>query len=315
MIARIETTAADATSRVSAGAALLIGEALIDIVEESGTSEEFVGGSPTNTAIGVARQGHTARLLTRLGRDPRGQRIAALLSAESVELLDESWTSAPTSTAHARIEADGSARYTFDLDWSLPAVSPERVDLVHAGSIGLFLEPGGSDVLRLLRELSASSLVTLDPNVRASLLPDHAVAVRRFEDAAAVADLVKLSDEDAEWLYPKQTTETILEHILALGPRVVVMTLGPAGSCAMSGASEARVAAMPVSVVDTISAGDSFMACLISCLLEQGVDGVAEALEETLRRAACASAIAVSVAGANPPLRRDLDELYASIAD
>jgi fructokinase len=306
---------ADATTR----SALLIGEALIDIVErtreadsggEPGESDgpvEFVGGSPANTAIGVARLGHRARLFTRIGRDPRGERIAALLQTESVELLPESWSPSRTSTAHARLMEDGSASYVFDLEWSLPRCTPEPVDLVHAGSIALFLEPGGSEVLRLLRESAPTRLVTVDPNIRPSLLPDRAAALRRFEDAAAVADLVKLSDEDAEWLYPGESPEAVAARVLGLGPRVAVVTMGAEGSYGASAMGSARVPAAPVTVIDTISAGDSVMACLISSLLERGVDGVASSLPEVLGRAARAAAIAVSAAGANPPRRAQLD--------
>jgi fructokinase len=202
---------------------------------------------------------------------------------------------------------DGSASYVFDLEWSLPRCTPEPVDLVHAGSIALFLEPGGSEVLRLLRESAPTRLVTVDPNIRPSLLPDRAAALRRFEDAAAVADLVKLSDEDAEWLYPGESPEAVAARVLGLGPRVAVVTMGAEGSYGASAMGSARVPAAPVTVIDTISAGDSVMACLISSLLERGVDGVASSLPEVLGRAARAAAIAVSAAGANPPRRAQLD--------
>ncbi|MBK0417537.1 carbohydrate kinase [Leucobacter sp. CSA1] len=280
----------------------------MDIMTSDGETREFIGGSPANAAVGVARLGHSARLLTRLGRDPRGERIAAHLEGEAVELLPESWREEPTSTAQAIIAADGSATYHFDISWEVPSVAVDDVDLVHAGSIALFLEPGGSDVLRLLREFAPRAIVTVDPNIRPSLLPDHAVALRRFEDAAAVADLVKLSDEDAEWLYPGTTPEAAAERIRALGPAIVVVTLGAEGALALNAAGRARIPAHPVDVVDTISAGDSVMASLISSLLERGVELSQAELATVLDRAARAAAIAVSVAGANPPLRAQLED-------
>lgn len=298
---------------VSAKSVLVVGEALIDIVEEGESVQEFVGGSPANTAIGVARQGHRARLFTRIGQDERGERIANHLANEAVELLADSWSSAPTSVAHVRIEADGSARYAFELDWCLPRVSLAPVNLVHVGSIGLYLQPGNGEVLRLLRERGEHCLVTLDPNIRPSLLLDREAAVHTFESAAAEADLVKLSDEDAEWLYPDLDVAGVLLRVRELGARIAVVTLGAEGSCALSAHGPARVAAVPGPLVDTISAGDSFMASLISCLLERGVEASAVELEAVLLRASCASAIAVSVAGANPPLRSELDALHASL--
>lgn len=297
-----------------AASALIIGEALIDILEEGGIRDEYVGGSPANAAIGVARLGHRTRLLTRIGRDSRGDAIAVHLANDSVELAETSWTETPTSTAHATIGADGSARYKFDLDWSLPRIPHESAALVHVGSFAATIEPGSSEVLRFLREHGDSYLITLDPNIRPSLLSDHAAVVRRFEEFAAASDLVKLSDEDAEWLYPGIDTLTTLQHIRSLGPQIAIMTLGPDGACGIGESGPVKVDARPVEVVDTISAGDSYMASLISCLLERGLDEVDASLQETLERAACASAIAVSVAGANPPHRHALDALHSSAA-
>lgn len=287
--------------------ALIIGETLIDIVEQPGQATEFIGGSPANLAVGLARLGHPARLLTRLGHDARGERAAAHLAAEGVELLPASWGGGPTATAHAQITADGSAEYRFEIDWCLPAYTPEPVALMHAGSIALFLEPGGSRVLDLLRGAPPEALITLDPNARPALLGDHAVALRRFEEAAGLADLIKLSDEDTAWFYPGLAPEAAAEKVRSLGPRLVVVTLGAQGALAVSEAGVVRVPAHQVEVVDTISAGDSFMASLASSLLDLGLDGALTALPQVLDRAARAAAIAVSVAGPNPPRRAELD--------
>lgn len=291
----------------SSNRTLVVGEALIDIVERPGDSAEFIGGSPANIAVGLARLGHPAQLLTRLGSDTRGERIAGYLADEGVHLLPESWGGGPTSTAHARISADGSADYHFDIDWRLPERTVDTTPLVHAGSIALFLEPGGAQVLSLLERLSGSAMITLDPNIRASLLDHHGQAVQRFERAAALADLVKLSDEDAEWLYPDSSPESVADRVRELGPSIVAVTLGARGALAVTASGRAQLHAHPVEVVDTISAGDSFMASLISSLLERGVDGAAAALPDVLDRAARAAAIAVSAAGANPPRREQLD--------
>lgn len=294
--------------------ALVIGESLIDIVEhvdgavdrDRGTTEH-VGGSPANVAIGLARLDHPVRLLTSIGSDARGRTIAAALEGEGVDLLPQSWRDRPTSTAHARISADGSAEYAFDIDWRLGSGDHGRADLVHTGSIALFLEPGGADVLGLLEDLSGTALVTLDPNIRPALLGDRDGAVRRFERAAAAADLVKLSDEDAAWLYPDDSPEEVARRVRRLGPEVVVVTLGGDGALAASPDGIVRVAARAVEVVDTISAGDSFMAAIASSLLETGLERVVARLPAVLERAARAAAIAVSAAGANPPTRLRLD--------
>lgn len=289
---------------------LVIGEALVDIVESDDGDRELVGGSPANVAVGLARQGHDVRLLTRIGRDPRGERIAAQVSASGAAIDEQSWTDAATSTARARLRPDGSAEYDFAIDWAVPTVPVAGLRVVHTGSIALFLEPGGSTVVTVLRAAAdtGSALVTLDPNIRPALVGAHETALARFAQAAASADLVKLSDEDAQWLYPDLDEEQVLHQIASYGPRLVVMTRGGAGAMGLGPGGVAAVAAVPVTVADTIGAGDAYMASLISSALDDPAifeDG--ELFVAALHRAAVTAGITVSRAGANPPTRAEVD--------
>lgn len=294
---------------------MVIGEALIDIVEErDGTRSEHVGGSPANVAIGLARLGHDSMLLTHLGFDPRGERIASHLAAENVALADGSFGAGPTSTAEATIGADGAATYRFDIVWYIPQVSVRSVAAVHAGSLGLFLSPGADVVAQLLGQAADHGIVTLDPNVRPDLLPDHDAAVERFETALALADLVKLSDEDAAWLYPGLDESAVLRRLVEAGPSVAVMTKGADGALAMTRERQAAVPARPGPLVDTIGAGDSFMASLIASLLRDGVEHAVSHLDAVLRRAAAAASLAVAAAGAQPPHLTELDAAEAADA-
>jgi fructokinase len=286
---------------------LVIGEALIDIVESTHT-QELVGGSPANVAVGVARQGHAVELLTRIGRDERGARIAEHIASAGAALTTSSWGAAATSTARARLRADGSAEYDFDIDWQVSAPDLDGVALVHSGSIALFLEPGGDTVLDILERAHNGAVVTVDPNIRPALVGTHTDAFARFARAAASADLVKLSDEDAAWLYPGLVPEQVLAEIAVFGPRVVVMTRGGAGALALGPGGIAEVAALEVTVADTIGAGDAYMASLISSTLDDpALLEDQAALERALRRAAVMAGITVSRAGANPPTRREVD--------
>lgn len=289
--------------------ALVIGEALIDVVEHEGSAAgavEHVGGSPGNVAVGLARLGHPVTLATHLGLDARGKRIRDALVHEGVRFSDASFRALRTSTARAVINVSGAARYDFDIDWQFepPTMAPT---LVHSGSIALFLEPGGASVAQYLAQLPPEVLVTIDPNVRPDLMPDHAEALARFASVTARANLVKLSDEDAQWLFPGLSPDRAAVRVLELGAPIVVVTLGAEGALAMTRHETLRVPSEPVRVVDTISAGDSFMAALISSFLSWGADGVARRLGTVLERAARAAAIAVSQAGANPPNRAQLD--------
>ncbi len=289
---------------------LVIGEALIDIVETDDGDRELVGGSPANVAVGLARQGRDVRLLTRLGRDARGQRIADQVSASGATVDDASWTDAATSTARARLRADGSAEYDFAIDWAVPTVPVTGLRAVHTGSIALFLEPGGSTALTVLRAAAdtGSALVTLDPNIRPALVGAHETALARFAQAAASADLVKLSDEDAQWLYPELGDEQVLHQIASYGPRLVVLTRGSSGAIGLGPGGVAEVAALSVTVADTIGAGDAYMASLISSALDDpAIFEDAEIFAAALHRAAVTAGITVSRAGANPPTRADVD--------
>lgn len=288
--------------------ALVIGEALIDIVETPDGDSEFVGGGPANAAVGLARQRHLVRLLTRVGRDERGYRIADELAASGVRIDARSWTDAATATARARLRPDGSAEYDFAIDWEVPVVGAADAQVVHAGSIALFLEPGGSAVLETLRAAAGTTLVSVDPNIRPALVGEHAPALERFADAAATADLVKLSDEDAAWLYPGLGAEEVLDQIAGYGPRLVVMTRGAEGAIGRGPGGVVAVEPLIVGVADTIGAGDAYMASLISSVLDDpAVFDDAAAFAAALRRAAVMAGITVSRAGANPPTRAEVD--------
>lgn len=289
---------------------LVLGEALIDIVETADAVTERVGGSPANVAVGVARLGHRVRLGTRLGRDARGERIAAHVGASGVRVAGSAWTDRATDTARARIQADGSAQYEFDVAGEVSAddaAGAAEAALVHSGSIALFLDPGGEACVAALEAARGRAIVTVDPNIRPALVGARSAALARFGRAAAAADLVKLSDEDAQWLWPAASLTDVLEAVAAFGPRVVVVTRGGDGAIGRAGdGSVVEVSGVAVEVADTIGAGDSFMASLIASAVEQGVPVDAADLERALTRAARAAAITVSRPGADPPTRAEL---------
>ena len=287
----------------------MLGEALIDVVEAPGAAPvEHVGGSPANVAVGVSRLGHPVRLCTRLGRDERGRRIAAHLADSGVVISDASWTDRATDTARARVGADGSADYDFDIGDDLVVDGVTDADLVHTGSIALFRGRGGDGCLAALEAASGRAIVTVDPNIRPALVGGRESALARVERAAAAADLVKLSDEDAAWLWPTASLDDVLDAIAGFGARTVVITRGGAGAVGRAAdGSRVTAAGRRVAVADTIGAGDSFMASLVATLLERGVPAGGDGLRAALDRASRAAAITVSRAGSNPPTAAELD--------
>lgn len=285
----------------STGPVLVIGEALIDAQPGVRTP----GGAPMNVAVGLGRLGAEVTLATWLGDDADGQAIARHLAASRVRLAPGSMGAARTSTATAELDESGSAEYTFEIEWA-PALRAEDGDaeLVHIGSIAMFLQPGADDVAAFAAALDDRTVLTLDPNIRPMLLEDRQAAVGRFERLARRAQLVKLSDEDSGWLYPGRSHDEVISALHELGAEVVVITLGAQGAVLSEGSGVIHVPSAPTEVVDTIGAGDAYMSALIHALYRRDVGGLLEVGEFAAR----AAAVAVSRAGADPAWLADLGE-------
>ncbi|MBB6406717.1 carbohydrate kinase [Arthrobacter sp. AZCC_0090] len=287
---------------------VVVGEALIDIVNSSEGQTEYPGGSPANVAYGLWRLDVKAGLLTAVGRDSRGESIAAHLASAGVVVLPGSQSLEKTATATAEIAADGSAEYTFDIEWKLaPAALPYAPKVLHTGSIATFLEPGAGVVRTLLEQAQGGCIVTYDPNIRADLLGSHGEALRIFEELVPLTSVVKLSDEDAFWLYPGKSLEETAKHILDLGAGLAVVTRGAEGSLMATPHTQLLVPAVTSVVADTIGAGDSYMSALILGLLLRGSQGLAPTVLERIgQTASMAASITVGRPGANPPTHREL---------
>lgn len=287
---------------------LVIGESLIDIVTREGAAAvESVGGSPANVALGLGRLGLPVRLRTALGDDVRGTRIAAHLAASGVEVDPESFAIERTSTATARISPRGDARYDFDIDWRLPRpIDLGRARIVHVGSIGCFIEPGATSVRDAVSGWADRALLTFDPNIRPTLTGGRDAALAVVDQLAALSDVVKLSDEDAAWLFPGASTDEVLDRFLSLGARIAAVTLG--GEGAVLASASARVALSPrrVRVHDTVGAGDTFMASLVADLARGRLGSDSAALTASGERAVAAAAITVGRVGADLPTSSDV---------
>ncbi|WP_066287674.1 carbohydrate kinase family protein [Arthrobacter sp. B6] len=287
---------------------IVIGEALVDVVASPNGPIEHPGGSPMNVAYGLGRLDIATALLTSLGPDARGEAIEAHLRSAGVELLPGSRNAARTASATATLNADGSADYDFDISWELPAVAPAHLPKVlHTGSIATFLAPGATAVRALLEQSHRECMVTYDPNIRPALLGSQAEARNIFEDLIPLTDVVKLSDEDAAWLYPGVTLEAAAERILRLGAGLAVVTRGGEGSLLATPATQLFIPAIRSTVADTIGAGDSYMAALIYGLLSRPTDGLGrDVLANIGQTASKAAAITVRRPGANPPTAAEL---------
>lgn len=301
--------------------ALVIGEALIDIVDRDGVESSHVGGSPLNVAVGLSRLGIVTTFATEFADDERGRLIADHLDEDGLVVVQTSEASSRTSTARARIGVDGSASYEFDLSWEFRrAPRLGGVSIVHVGSVGALRPPGAARVLELVESLPDDVLVTFDPNVRPALLPsadETRDLVHRFAARAAV---VKLSDEDADWLYPDEPSSAAA-RLLDAGASIVIVTRGERGSTLSTAGTDLHVPAYATDVVDTIGAGDAYMSGVIAALAKGvGVEAVLQGRFDELdlagagRAAAAAAGITVGRAGAVPPTTAELDAVLARSA-
>jgi fructokinase len=309
---------------------VVCGEALFDLFpEETGDQSQLlfdarIGGSPFNVAVGIARMGRRSALLTGLSTDFLGEKLASALRREGVATDFLIRKSAPTTLSLVGLGADGSPQYVFYGDGAadrlvesseLP-LFPDTVIGVHFGSYSIAVPPVADALSDLARREKGRRLISLDPNVRLNIMPDAAAWRRRVETLAAQADLLKISLEDVETLYPGEAPEGLVARWLGAGVGLVVVTRGGGGIFGATSGLAVELPAAPVEVVDTVGAGDTFQAALLAALDELGLANRAalNAIDrDTLRRilgfAARAAVITCTRRSADLPRRAELGEL------
>ncbi len=303
---------------------LVMGEALIDLVIDprlnAGDTQAVPGGSPANVALALARLGLDVDLVAWLGRDDFGEMVREHLESSNVRITPESYGASSTPTAEARLDATGAATYTFDLEWAPPSpiTVPASAQIVHTGSIGAVLQPGTTAVLDAFRRGRRQALTSYDPNARPTLMGEVGAARRVVEDFVRLSDVVKVSDEDLQWLYEDSEPEPAARRwVQDLGVSLLVMTRGKEGPIAWTrGGTEASVTPAKVTVVDTVGAGDTFMGGLIDALWRRGFKGPGQdnalarlsqtGLTAILEDASEVADVVVQRRGANPPWAREL---------
>lgn len=298
---------------------IVAGEALIDIVVSRQGEVEHVGGSPANVAIGLSRLGHAASLACHIGTDERGVRIAEHLAGESVDLVQGSTRAERTPTATALLGDDGAATYAFKITWDLDRDLPVPPGVhLHTGSIAAVLAPGSDAVRDVVARVHETNTISYDPNARPQLMGHSQLVRPRVDELIALSDVVKASDEDIDWFYDgTMGLDEALRHWAELGVSIGVATRGGEGAWVCVGGAVHKVGLPAVEVVDTVGAGDSFMAGMLSGLLDAGLLGGADArkrlrmadwaqIEPAISRALACAAITVARAGANPPRRDEL---------
>lgn len=310
---------------------LVCGEALFDFFSEEDANglaskvnfKAIAGGSPFNVAVGLRRLGVDAALFAGLSTDYLGRRLQQVLQDEGVRpdyLVD---FAAPTTLAMVAVGANGSPQYSFRGEGCadrqlkpehLPELGPE-VRGLHIGSFSLVVQPIADTLLALVQRESGKRLISLDPNVRLNPEPNIELWRSRVAELVTHADLIKVSDEDLSLLYPEQDPQRVIEGWLQHRCQVVFLTRGGEGATVFSRHHGSwSVPACAVKIADTVGAGDTFQAALITWLTEQqldsveGVQSLARAqIDGMMQFAVRAAALTCSKTGPDLPYRQQLD--------
>lgn len=300
----------------------VLGEALIDLViTPAGEVDAKLGGAPFNTARACGRLGTDVRFVGAVSDDRFGSMLAAQLDDDRVDTSALVRVDLPSTLAAAELDDSGAATYRFYIDGtSAPAlgtIDPASVDgrVIFAGGLGLVLEPMAETIASSIAACRPDQLVMVDVNCRPKVISDRARYVDRLAGVVARADVVKVSDEDLDYLSPGVDPAAAARGLLDAGPSAVLVTRGGDGVQVLTVGADTLVEVDPVEVVDTIGAGDSFGAGFLSWWVASGAGrddtGDIDRLVGAVRAANRVAGIVVTRRGAEPPWRSELSDDWA----
>jgi fructokinase len=269
--------------------AVCLGEALVDFVADtSGVSliecpgfRKAAGGAVANVSVGLARLGVETAFLGKVGEDPFGRFLQKTLADAGVDtrfmVFDPDHR---TGLAFVSLQANGERDFVFFRNPSadmlhradeVPEAALLNCRVYHFGSISLIQDPSRSATLAALEHAREwGAVISFDPNLRPPLWPNLELARREMLAALPLADVVKASEEEAEFLFGPGSLPQQAERVLAAGPRLVAITRGAAGCYLATPENGVEVRGFAVNAVDTTGAGDGFVAGLLTCILEAG---------------------------------------------
>ena len=308
---------------------VVCGEALMDVFAAVETPtglmlDARVGGSPFNVAVGLARLAQPVAFLATISNGFLGERLMASLQTEGVNTSAVARTAAPTTLSLVGLNANGVPAYSFyghggadrQLQPSDLAALPAELTALHVGSYATVVEPIAATLRALVVSVNRDHprcVIAYDPNLRLNVEPDLEAWKRTVAWMLPRTDLLKISDEDLGLLQTGLSPDDFAAHALAQGVCWVVVTHGGEGVQAWNALGRVQVASEPVAVVDTVGAGDTFQAALLTWLAEHvALDRHAmaqlslEAQVQALRFASQAAAITCSRRGADMPRRAEL---------
>ncbi|MFM1950884.1 MAG: hypothetical protein RL418_571 [Actinomycetota bacterium] len=313
---------------------LVIGEALIDLIgqaDSGGKYQAVVGGANANVALALARRGEPQRFLGRISNDGFGKQIRQHLASNGVNLELSVSASEQTSLAVATIDNNGVASYSFYVDgtadwgWtdqelpSLATISELGTKAVQFGCLGMAIGPGNLVIEKWLQELATTESLTLshDLNIRSALGFERETELERVLRLNTISHIIKASDADIEWLYnlDEGADMDAIAFDWSQGGKLVLITKGSEGAYLYRHGEKLHAPAPTISLVDTVGAGDTFMANFLGELLAH--DGLGDDPHMRLERlnsddlvssasvAAVAAGIVCERQGCQPPTLRE----------
>ena len=296
---------------------VVAGEALVDLlIAPDGSVTAKLGGGPYNAARAIGRLGHPVTFLGSLSVDRFGSRLFEHLLADGVDNAAIVRCDLPTTLAAAELDDLGAATYRFYIEGtSAPALDHVPTSLptptaVHAGTLGLVLEPMGTTIERYIRTLPDDVPVLLDPNCRPRVAADRQTYLQRIEGLYGHSHIVKLSTDDIEYLCPGADPLSYAHALAASGPQAVLVTAGGEGAWAVTEGQSTMVPGRRVRVADSVGAGDSFGAAFLAWWLDHGRTAADladhHAVVEAVDAAQEVAAFTVQQVGAEPPRRHQL---------
>lgn len=299
---------------------LCAGEALIDMLPRQSTDGEnafapLAGGSVFNTSIALGRLGAPVQFFCGLSSDLFGDVLRQELATSKVDSSPSNISDRPTTLAFVKL-TNGHASYAFyDENTAGRMITTDDLpevtaDAIFFGGISLVVEPCAAAYQALMLREAPARVTMIDPNIRPSFITDEAAYRARLTSMFAVADIIKTSDEDLEWITGGTDANALFE---GTSVKIILLTRGADGVTVLTREGAVDVPAVQAKVVDTVGAGDTFSAGFLANLDARGLltkDTVKTATMDDLTAAAAfgakVAAITVSRAGANPPWASEL---------
>jgi fructokinase len=296
----------------------VVGEVLIDLLPDGEKQKAVVGGGPANTAVALSKLGIKAQFINGISTDSYGKACRQYLESVGVLLDYVNYLDSPTSLATVTLDKQGKAIYEFLIDGTAtfnyaPEELPNLLNVIpsvlYIGTLVTVLEPSASVLHKWASVIKSIAPIVFDPNIRPAVMPDRKLYLEQVMRFVEIASVVKVSEDDLNWLYPSVEIDEVAHGWLELGPKLIVVTLGDKGIYGYRNGEKASVEAVKTKVIDTVGAGDTVGAILVEAIIKYGLEKLTgQLLTDTLNRAAAAAAITISRAGANPPTQAELDQ-------